>query len=530
MSGKFLARASALSLAVFLAACGGDENSTPIVNVNTGQDDTTTGGETTSPDDTNTDDTGTGGTVSVALGVGSGDGFTQGLINASTTQLSGGDSDELIPGGNALLEVFIVDPRNGNALVTGEELSVTFTSSCLDQERATLSANPVTVTSGIAKTTYTADGCSGEDLVTARIQNAEASVALKIAASEPLAFVTFPPEPNSIAPTDTSGNSEDSRAPVSDVSFQLIDDNRDGVEEHTVKFELFPEASSASLARDTETTDLNGFVTAVVRAGSRHEVVRVIASTTDSEGKTIATTSAPIAINSYIPTEQNFSVALDSFLPDAWKINGVPVQVRVDAADRMGNAIRGNTIINFTTSNGKITPDCELDETGTCTVTWESLNTREARPEIVAYTQGERLVSGSDCHIPSNDCTYEFATLQQIATLAQTTSEDIEVVLTNTSGNEYCATASSTITLADNTEIQLPPPSGTTIEFTATGGTIINESQASKTIGSGRNLVSKSAYQACVNAEATPDTTEASILKVIATPPNGNPDEDFVSL
>ncbi|MCS5563837.1 MAG: Ig-like domain-containing protein, partial [Oleiphilaceae bacterium] len=30
MSGKFLARASALSLAVFLAACGGDDNSTPL--------------------------------------------------------------------------------------------------------------------------------------------------------------------------------------------------------------------------------------------------------------------------------------------------------------------------------------------------------------------------------------------------------------------------------------------------------------------------------------------------------------------
>ena len=63
MSGKFLARASALSLAVFLAACGGDENSTPIVNVNTGQEDAadqddgstaTPGGddsgETTNPD------------------------------------------------------------------------------------------------------------------------------------------------------------------------------------------------------------------------------------------------------------------------------------------------------------------------------------------------------------------------------------------------------------------------------------------------------------------------------------------------
>ena len=30
MSGKFLARASALSLAVFLAACGGDDSSTPL--------------------------------------------------------------------------------------------------------------------------------------------------------------------------------------------------------------------------------------------------------------------------------------------------------------------------------------------------------------------------------------------------------------------------------------------------------------------------------------------------------------------
>ncbi|MFO8140437.1 MAG: hypothetical protein R6T87_00790, partial [Marinobacter sp.] len=36
MSGKFLARASALSLAVFLVACGGDESSTPLAPVNDG--------------------------------------------------------------------------------------------------------------------------------------------------------------------------------------------------------------------------------------------------------------------------------------------------------------------------------------------------------------------------------------------------------------------------------------------------------------------------------------------------------------
>ncbi|MEP1213558.1 MAG: hypothetical protein ABJM11_08200 [Marinobacter sp.] len=530
MSGKFLARASALSLAVLLAACGGDDDSAPIVNVGSdgSNPETSTGGDDSTGNNSGDDEASN--TSVIALGTGSEGNFTQGQIEASTTNLAPGENDALLPGGKAVLQVSIVDQQNGNTLLTGEEMSVSFTSRCVDQGRATLSANPVTASSGIAQTTYTAAGCVGDDLVTARAAGAEASVMLNVEASEPLAFVTLPPEPNSISPTDTSGNATEARAPVSDVPFRLIDENRNGVEQQNVTFRLFPADSDSTLSSETGTTDSEGYVSAVVRAGSTHEVVRVIASTTNSEGEPIETTSAPIAINSYIPTERNFALGLNTFLPDAWRINGTQVEVRVDAADRKGNAIRGNTIINFTTSNGKITPDCELNDSGTCTVTWESLNTREARPEIVAYTQGERLISGTDCHLPSSDCSYEFATLENISTLVQSSSDNVQVTLTDAGGGEYCASTSTTINDEVDGPTTVAPPSGTTIEFSTTAGTIITESQASKTIGSGKNLVAESAYVACVDAEADATATEPSILKVVVTPPGGNPVEDFVNL
>src|SRR5690554_2110549 len=101
MSGKFLARASALSLAVFLAACGGDENSTPIVNVNTdpapGSGPVTNPGDVADPadpanpadpTDPTTPDSDAGSETIYHIGTGSEETFTRGAISSSTNTLT----------------------------------------------------------------------------------------------------------------------------------------------------------------------------------------------------------------------------------------------------------------------------------------------------------------------------------------------------------------------------------------------------------------------------------------------------------
>lgn len=517
MSGKFLARASALSLVMALTACGGDDASAPIVNVGTNDSSSPTGDASTGGDSTNDNDTPN---RSIAIGTSSGSSFINGQISVST--------DNLGSGSKSYLEVSVVDQNSENGLVTGESVEVSFSSSCLDNGRASLSANPVTVSSGVAKTTYTALGCAPQDLVTASVtgNGAEASVLLNIAPPEAVDLVASQPQPNSIAP---KGQSIEGRKSVAKVTFTLEDESENGVPGSTVDFSLFPADSDVRLTQTSGETDDAGQVVASVEAGTTNAVIRVVATTTSASGETISTTSAPIAVNSYIPTDANFSLSIDNFLPNAMGIDGVTVGVSISAADRYGDAIRGNTIVNFTTSNGSITPDCVLDGAGKCNVTWSSLATREARPKIYAYTQGERVVSGSDCYLPTSNCTYEQATVEQLATIVQSSSDGVNISISNTGGNEYCATTFVEVRDGASTS-QVVPPSGTTIAFTATEGTIINESQASKTIGTGSALVFDSEFQTCIIAEANSNPAEPPRLNVVVTPPGGDIVEAFTPL
>ncbi|WP_286816562.1 hypothetical protein [Marinobacter sp. UBA3607] len=201
MSGKFLARASALSLAVFLAACGGDENSTPIVNVNTGQDDTTTGGGAASPDDTNTDDTDTGGTdtdnnpqAGLILGSNVSGTFVKGDISTDLTNLTV-DSETT---GSTRIALQIVDPENDNALATGIENTVRFFSGCLAAGWAEMDNSQITTEAGTVLATYTPlAACAGNDDVLYAKLNED---------SENLAKVTFSVSP--AGGTTTPGTTE----------------------------------------------------------------------------------------------------------------------------------------------------------------------------------------------------------------------------------------------------------------------------------------------------------------------------------
>ena len=125
MSGKFLARASALSLAFMLAACGGDDSSSPLAPVNPGEE--TGGGGTGTPPEQET---------ILALGTGSGDSFQGGQISLTASDLSSG--------GTTRIEFNVVDSNNGNTLATGQETTVTISSTC---EAAEIDS-PLTTTSG----------------------------------------------------------------------------------------------------------------------------------------------------------------------------------------------------------------------------------------------------------------------------------------------------------------------------------------------------------------------------------------------
>lgn len=183
MSGKFLARASALSLAVILAACGGDDDSTPLVDVDKEQD------ESTTPNGDNSDpggpDTGTtppnGGDTDDQTDPGAGEaasyriGLLQDFGNPTSGFVEGEISSQpsVTIEGSTILRVAVLE-ADEDKFVLEDQSSVTFFSACASSGWSSFQepGDTVPINSGIAGTVYTpTNQCIGDDVVYARIND-----------------------------------------------------------------------------------------------------------------------------------------------------------------------------------------------------------------------------------------------------------------------------------------------------------------------------------------------------------------------
>lgn len=488
MPGTILKYAAALSLSAFLAACGGDDSSSPLAG-----DGSSSGGNGGGTGDTG----GSGEQTTMALGTGENDSFVEGQIN---TELS-----KLAPRASTSLSVSVVNAANGNTPVTGQDVEVTFRSGCVTEGTATIDS-PVVTGSGVAETTYTAEGCAPNDTVTASVegQGATASVVLNIDSSTADRIISNGPEFTSIAP---EGAGSSSRASESLVTFTVVDEAGDPVPNAKVNFELSGDTPAATtpvtLKPSEETSGSNGEVSTLVIAGSESTVVRVVAKLDSGSG----TQSAPIAINSTIPVESGVTLAADNFLPDAQFTAGVEVGFTVFATDNAGQNVRGNTIVNFTTDGGSITPDCTLDDTGKCSVVWRSQAPWFNEPEITAETIGE-LTSGG------------VGTIAEKASLLISSSRDPQVTLSSSGSNQYCATSS--VLAGDGSRIH--PPTDTTIEFSVTDTGEILSAESSQTVTGNFVPQDTSQNETCILASGSGNLT------VTVTTPGGKIAEDITSL
>lgn len=368
MSGNFLARASALSLALVLAACGGDDSSSSLA----GTGNNNSGGSNSTEEDTTSETS-----VSLELGTGTESNFQSGRIQASATQLSSG--------GSTRLEFNVVDAAAGNSIFNAEPTTIAITSTC----ETSVFDSEVTTSSGSVSTTYEAN-CSGSDTVTARLPNgASAITTLNIASPEAgsLNFVSV--DPDSIA---LSGSSDSSRGSVSDVTFRLDDKSGNPIVdgEITVSFALTTTVGGISLSHTEAGVNSSGEVTTRVNSGSVPTVVSVVATVELDTGETLQTTSDPISISSSIPDQDSFSISVeDTFLPNARNYDGVEVPITIRAADRNNNRV-DNAVVNFLTNGGSVQSECTIQD-GECTIEWRS---QDPRPDsgtvlILARTVGE---------------------------------------------------------------------------------------------------------------------------------------------
>ena len=293
------------------------------------------------------------------------DEFVEGVISAGATDLSAA--------GSTSLEVAVVDEDDQLVSTT---VAVSFSSGCagLNPPLAEISAEVNTI-SGIAVSTYTADGCVGRDVVTAAIVQGNtqtATVDLNIAAADVNSISFLSAEPTTIALKGTGG---EGRQETSAVEFQVLDATNNPVAGYDVALSLSTTAGGLSLTNDTATTNEDGVARAIVQAGNVSTSVRVTA-TIVVDGQELSTVSDRLVVSTGLPDQNSTSLSASVFNVVGADRDGTTVTLTMRMADKFNNPVPDGTVVFFTTELGSVEDSCETAG-GACTVTWTSQEPRQ---------------------------------------------------------------------------------------------------------------------------------------------------------
>lgn len=318
---------------------------------------------------TATVDTGEIGTALLIVGsttvsMGSGIPFEEGVADISLAQISAG--------GTSVITVDIVD-EGGSAFT--EAIDVNFTSTCADAGTSIISS-PITTSNGTASSTYLAQGCVGDDVITVTASaggiNLSASGSINVLSADvgSIEFISASPENISLLGTGALGGSESST-----LVFRVLDTNGDPVNNQDVNFLLNTDVGGILLNNISATTNSEGLVQTVINSGTIATTVRVQASITNSVPE-IASQSSVLVISTGIPDQDSFSLSATTLNTEAWDIDGQEVEFTARLADAFNNPVPDGTAVSFTTEGGSIESSC-VTINGACTVIWTS---QEPRP------------------------------------------------------------------------------------------------------------------------------------------------------
>lgn len=316
---------------------------------------------------------GTCGALTQQLGAGVGASFVAGALSVGLSPLSAG--------GSTSVTVNVVDCAN-NPYTT--PVSVSFSSTCTGLSTAQIES-PITTNNGTAITTYVAQGCQGNDIITATavIENTDLTatgvVNVLSAAAGSIEFVSATPELISLKGTGGAGLTENST-----VVFKVSDVSGGPVSNLAVTFSLNTTIGGLSLSTSSGTTNADGQVQTVVQAGTVPTAVRVTA-TVSGTTPVIATQSDQLVVSTGIPDQNSFSLSADKFTPEAWDYDGVVVAITARLADRFNNPVPDGTVITFTSEGGSIGSSCSTVD-GACSVDWISQAPRPCGQELGELT------------------------------------------------------------------------------------------------------------------------------------------------
>lgn len=355
---------SAALFSLLLSACGGGGDS-PLLN--SGNSSSSSSSVSSGSIDT---------TSPAFIGFGFDSSFADGRIGVSI------GSATLSPGGSTNLTVNIV---SSTKTLASSPIQITFNSPCIASGEAKLStptggtsSNVVSSNFGEATITYTANGCSGNDQITATAVikglQANARATLSIASDTVLAVKAIDTALSQISLKGAGGQE------TAVVSFLVSGSTGAPIKNIVVDFSLSTQSGGASLGglalvNASATSDKNGVVSTTVQAGNVATSVVVTARARDTN---IATQSKKLIVSTGIPDQDSFTLGADNPFPSGWNRSGVESIFTVRLADAFNNPVSDGTAVSFTTEGGAINDACTT-KGGACSVTWRSQNPRPIR-------------------------------------------------------------------------------------------------------------------------------------------------------
>jgi hypothetical protein len=376
---------SAALFSLLLSACGGGGDSPLLNSGNSSSNSSVSSGsiDTTSP---------------AFIGFGFDNSFAEGQIGVNI------GSATLSPGGSTNLTVNIVS--NTKTLVT-TPVEVTFNSTCYAAgeallKRGTTATNKVATDIGQASITYTANGCVGNDEITATaviggaVRVARATVNVAQDTIQSITFVDA--TPSKIFLKDSGG------IQTSNVRFLVKGSTGTPLKNVPLNFSLSTQIGGIALTTATATTDSTGHASTFVQAGTIPTAVEVIAINTASN---ISARSNKLSIGTGMPDQNSMSISASRFNPAGWEYDGEAVDITIRLADAFNNPPADGTSVKFFTEGGVIDTDCTTVN-GACTVIWKSQSPRPSngRVTILATTVGNESfkdVNGDGLYTANTD-------------------------------------------------------------------------------------------------------------------------------
>jgi hypothetical protein len=336
------------------------------------------------------------------MGAGVGPDFVNGALEVGIGETI------LSAGGSTSITAYIVN--SAGELVT-DPMDVTFSSPCLSGNNATITGgNIVATVNGRADASYTSKGCAGiggVDVVKATttfrglVLTATANVFVKPDSAQTISFVDASPTLINIKGT---GGKE-----TSTLRFQVLGQAGSPVKGVCVNFAPSTTVGGLALVPSKcnpsgpetygSSTDVNGYVSTIVQAGTVATAVRVTATTANG----LSTQSNTLAITTGVPDQNSVSLSLADIAPVAWNFDGVETAATIRMADAFNNPVPDGTAVTFTASGGAIDGSCTTIA-GTCSATWRSQNPRPIPAGTVSFSNITRTSYTMSCSDGSTEC------------------------------------------------------------------------------------------------------------------------------